>query len=128
VTPGGPCIPASTTRIVEVSFVAPEDVTSITAEIEYADDRLSLPANPAGRVRHNPAGTRVTVIGASAALQVRVSTGGIAASFSSGRLLTVEFDNCEGAPAAAGDFSCVVSDCRNISRPIQGCTCSVALQ
>jgi cysteine-rich repeat protein len=125
------CVPAGTTRAVDVNFQSPESLLSITLVLQYADGTVQIPgagtdATVGARVVNRPPGFLATFVDFDFALRGTLSG---SRAFASMRIFTVNFDECQDAPdVAAADFSCTVLEAANLSfQNIAGVTCSASL-
>jgi hypothetical protein len=125
-----PCTAASPTVTVQVNFIAPaaDDALSAIVLVGYQSDLVSLPgagSAPGSRVKNRLSNSIVQVNDLDYALQVEVSR--FSGRIPSGRLVTADFDACDGAPGpTAADFGCSVMSCSNAFGPVDGCRCTVS--
>jgi hypothetical protein len=124
------CDPATTRRTAAVTFAAPEDVTSVSFFVRYADGQVSLPGSgivPSVQQRILMRQPGVSYIGNDLDFAVRVvvtATGGLTQQ----PAFTLSFDDCSGAePPLASQFRCTVEACANEFGLIEGCECSIDL-
>jgi len=127
-----PCLAAVPLRTVEVQLTVPtgQMASGVTVVIGYRGAVVSLPgmgvsSAVGGRVKNKPANSIAAVNDLDYALRVVLSR---SAAFVPGRLFTVDFDSCEGAPPPQGeDFGCSVEGCSNTFGDIDGCLCTVSV-
>jgi hypothetical protein len=125
-----PCRPAKSRTRVVIDFVPPEapDITSAVLRIGYRTDKMVLPStggDKAVRARIKGATDFAMLVPNDLDYALRVVVGRSTA-MAAGKLLTIEFDRCQGAPSpAVGDLSCVVEACASSSGP-QDCSCKIA--
>jgi hypothetical protein len=116
------------TASVNISVPGATPLGGITVFLDYPDAKTSIPGSGAG-----VGGSITNVPGGSLSspndldyglLEGVVNLSGLAP----GRLFTVTFQNCPGAPAlVVGDFGCVVKDASDTSgNDVAGVTCSVS--
>jgi cysteine-rich repeat protein len=114
--------------VVSVNFAGSEDVAGITVFVDYPEGSVILPGSgsDASALVTNLPGTA----GASAndydhAVQVAVAD---FAAFPSGLLFNLDFQSCDGAMPAAGEFTCTVLSAGDANlQPVSGVTCSVSV-
>ena len=129
------CTASGTHLLADVQFSPPAgiDLAGITVFVRYPDGIVRIPgmANDASVVNsilNLPDNGFSTPNDLDYALRVVIFTPDSSA-IPTGRLLTVQFDNCAGAaPPHAGDFSCTVESAADTNNdPVLGATCSVTL-
>jgi len=116
-----------------VSLSAPRDQTVVgaTLVLAYRGRLANLPGSGAdasvrGRVKDTPAGSIVAANDRDYAVRIVVARG---KGIPMGKIATVDFDGCKGAPApTAADFSCVIEGCANAFGNLDDCGCTVAMQ
>jgi hypothetical protein len=100
----------------------------VTIVVGYKSNLVSLPGSTNAssvrmRVHNTPANTIVQVSDLDYALRVVLSRGG---GLPAGRMFTVDFDSCQGAPSATtAEFGCTIEGCGSASGPIAGCSCAL---
>ena len=121
---------ATPPRTFRVDYAPPpgQPVSAIKVRVAYRSNRLSLPGvgpTPAARVKNRPSNTTTIVNDVNYAVEVTMSR---SAGLAEGRLFTVDFDGCTGAPVPAlSDLACSVLDCGSSFGSVDGCSCSVKL-
>jgi hypothetical protein len=117
---------------VNLSVPAGAEVAGITVFLDYPDAKTSIPGSGnqsavVSSIKNLPSNT----ISSPNDLDYGLLEGVLTSSppIPAGRLFTVTFQHCSGAPAlAASDFNCVVKDASdNFGNPITGVTCSVSI-
>ena len=110
-----------------VNFTPPsgESTTVVTVLIGYNSSVLNLPAGSAAtsRIRNLPPNSlrQANNFGYAVEVEVMRSSG-----LPTGRLFTVNFDSCVGAPPPTmDDVSCILESCANSSGAVAGCTCTI---
>ncbi|HVO27132.1 MAG TPA: hypothetical protein VMW56_26270 [Candidatus Margulisiibacteriota bacterium] len=147
------CTPTSTVATFSVAFAPPlgENPTSVTALVGYRSSVVSIPGKgtgscqggskdgkacssgadcpsgqcvlPKSRVKNTPPASFVAVNDLDYALRVVVTRSNPIAP---GRIFSVDFDTCQGAPAPTlADLACSIDGCASSFGPIDGCTCTV---
>jgi cysteine-rich repeat protein len=128
----GSCAAGTTgTQAVSVNISVPGAIPlgGVTVFLDYPDNKASIPGSGGavgGSISNVPGGS---LSGPNdldyGLLEGLVNLGGI----NPGRIFTVTFANCTGAPALAlGDFSCVVKDASDTGgTDVAGVTCSVSI-
>jgi cysteine-rich repeat protein len=128
----GSCASGTTgTQAVSVTFSVPGGISlgGITVFLDYPDDEASIPGSGAAvtaSISNIPAGSLSSPNDLDyGLLEGVVNLGGIAP----GRLFTVTFAACTGAPAlAVEDFGCVVKDASDVGgNDVAGVTCAVSI-
>jgi len=125
-----PCSPAKSRSIFAVDFTPPPapDVTVATLRIGYRTDRLSLPGTGTAKtVQSRIKSDHGTPLSNDLDYALRLA---IVRSqpIAAGRLMTIEFDRCAGAPApTAADVSCEVLDCAGSTGNAEGCQCHITV-
>src|ERR1700687_4163484 len=114
---------------VNITFPADQTVSGLTLLVGYKSGTVSLPGSGAAtsvgsRLKNRPSNAIFAFNDLDYALRTVVSRSG---GFISGRLYTIDFDSCNGAPApTAANFGCTVEGCSNTFGSVTGCTCSVS--
>jgi hypothetical protein len=124
------CRPGKSHAVFGVDFTPPDapDVSTVVLWVGYRSDRLSLPGTGMeksvhSRIKSPPGGSMLVTNDQDYALRA-VASG--TKAIPAGRLFTIEFDRCEGAPApTVADLSCAVDACASSSGPAQGCHCTI---
>jgi cysteine-rich repeat protein len=129
------CTPiVGTERQVDVFFSTPANLGGIIVLLDYPEGRVEIPggpppggpAIPAGTIINPPPGTSLIPLDWNHALRVTAFRQGAIAE---GRLFTVKFRDCAGAPTppiSDGQFPCTVLQATDpLSNPVGGVTCSV---
>ena len=124
------CTATASTQTYTVTFSIPpaQDVSSITVVVGYRSDVLSLPgsgsvSSVSGRVTNRPAAAFVAVNDLDYALRVVITR---SSQIPAGRLVTLDFDTCSGAPAPTlADVACTVDGCATSFGDVEGCSCAV---
>jgi len=126
------CAAGTTTpQDVSVSFSVPPggEVAGITVFLDYPDAKTSIPGSGSGvgaSIKNLPGG----VLSSPNDLDYGLIEGVVSLSaLTPGRLFSVTFQNCPGAPAlAASDFHCVVKDASDtLGNTVAGVSCSVSI-
>jgi len=116
----------------KVNFQVPAGAlpANVTAKVGYRSNRVSLPGtagSPSSRIKNRPPRTSQLVNDMDYAVTVLIS-GQSGTVVPSGRLFTIDFDSCKGAPLVTpADFGCTIVGCGNSSGLIDDCTCNVSL-
>jgi hypothetical protein len=121
-----------TNQAVSVQFAKPGGspaLGGITVFLDYPDDKTAIPGSGSGvsgSISNLPSNTLSTPNDLDYGLLEEVVSG---SSITPGRLFTVTFHDCPGAPAlAVADFQCVVKDATDTGgNDIAGVTCSVTI-
>ena len=123
------CHPAKGRAVFAVEFTPPPapDITTVVLRIGYRTDHISLPGKEAAKsVRDRLKSSDHAVMAVNDldyALQV---VAGRPKALPAGRLMTIEFDRCGGAPPPAlTDLSCAVLSCANSSGLATDCSCKI---
>ena len=125
-----PCQPAKSGIVFAVEFTPPAapDVSTALLRIGYRTDRISLPGSGGeksvqSRIKRVADTAMLVPNDLDYALRLVVGRpGGIPA----GRLLTIEFDRCQGAAAPApSDLSCEVETCASSTGAVDTCRCQI---
>ena len=147
------CTATSTVATFFVTFTPPlgENASSVTALVGYRSSVVSIPGKgtgsckggsndgkarsggadctggqclqPKSRVKNTPPASFIGANDLDYALRVVVTR---SSQIAAGRLFSVDFDTCQGGPAATlADFGCTVEGCASSFGPIDGCTCTV---
>ena len=125
-----PCAATTPEITITVNLAVPAaaDVSTVTVLLAYRSSVVSLPGTgsmASSRVKNRPSTTIVTVNDLDYALQVGLSR---SSPLPVGRIFTVDFDSCDGAPrATAADFACSVTRCEAAGAAVQGCACTVTV-
>ena len=126
------CRPGTTTaQDVSVDFSAPAgaQVGGLTVFLDYPDAKTSIPgsgSSVSSTIKNLPAGA----LSSPNDLDYGLIEGVVSLSaIAPGRLFTVTFHDCPGAPAlTAGDFRCVVKDASDTQgNAVGGVTCTVSI-
>jgi hypothetical protein len=124
-----PCKPTKSHVVFAVDFTPPAtpDITTAVLRVGYRSDRLSLPGTGAEKSVQSrltsPSHSLMAFNDMDYALRIVASH---AKAIPEGRLVTVEFDRCEGAPApTASDLSCEIETCAASTGPSAGCRCQI---
>jgi hypothetical protein len=128
-----PCKPSKSRALFAVDFTPPPtpDISTAVLRIGYRSDRLSLPGSGADKsVRSrltSPTHSLMAFNDLDYALRLVASK---AKAIPEGRLVTIEFDRCEGGPApSVADLSCEIESCAASTGAATGCRCQIlALQ
>ena len=130
VTPPVACRPAKSTVSFAVDFTPPKapDVSTALLRIGYRSDRVSLPGTGGEKSvqrRIKPATDIAMLVPNDLEYALRLVVGrpgGIPV----GRLVTIEFDRCEGAPPPTpSDLSCEVETCASSTGAVDTCRCQI---
>jgi hypothetical protein len=128
----GSCAAGTTTpqnASVNISVPGGASLGGITVFLDYPDAKTSIPGSGSGvsgSISNVPSGSLSSPNDLDyGLLEGVVNLGGI----SPGRVFTVTFQNCPGAPAlVVGDFSCVVKDASDtFGNDVAGVTCTVSI-
>jgi hypothetical protein len=132
---GGECV-ATTERVttaVRIAAAGGPHPGGLALALAYPTAAVTLPGageDPAvrARVRDTPDGFLVATNDRGDALRIALAAGG--ATLPDGRLLTVAFDRCSGAPpAGVADFTCRVrSAADEFGQPLDTITCAIDLE
>jgi hypothetical protein len=124
-----PCTPTKSHVVFAVDFTPPAtpDITTAVLRIGYRSDRLSLPGSGAEKSVQSrlasPSHSLMAFNDLDYALRIVASH---AQAIPEGRLLTIDFDRCEGAPSpTASDLSCEIETCAASTGPSDGCRCQI---
>jgi len=127
------CSPSGSTVDVTVVFAPPVDLSGITVFLDYPDTLVRIP----GRFDAEMVGERITGTPENAALQYNDLNYALRTLFftpdnsviPASMLMTVTFDNCDGAPApTAADFRCCVESATDTnSAAVEGALCAVEI-
>jgi len=128
-----PCKPAQSHALFAVDFTPPPtpDISTAVLRIGYRSDRLSLPGSGADKSvqRRLTSPTHSVMAFNDLDYAVRIVASQPKA-IPEGRLVTIEFDRCQGAPApSVADLSCEIESCAASTGAASGCRCQIlALQ
>jgi len=123
-----PCTAGTPLQTFKVSYDQPLGTVASLVQVRlgYKSNLVSLPAAAAARVHVIEPGTSRLVNDQNFAVLVTISEQVVGNFLTPGPIFTIDFDSCQGQPAATpADFGCTVLQCSSSFGDITGCTCTV---